>query len=123
MEVTEDVYKEFKRSYWREHKNNQKHRYYEILFSTLTVEEPDTDACEFYEEFESNEIPPDVLVSMDDECQRLLSCVSEIVRRRIILHFSYGYSYGMIASLEHVSINSVKTSIIKGIKKIKNFSG
>lgn len=119
VEVSEEVYKEYKRSYWREKKNNQKHAYYEIPFSSLSTEDPETDVSDYYNEFESGELPVDVLVSLTDEVQKLLSLVSKTAARRIFLHFSYAYTYEQIASLENVSSETIKESIVEGMKKIR----
>lgn len=119
VEVSEEVYKEYKRSYWRERKNNRKHAYYTIPFSALTVEDDEADASDYYDEFENGELPIDLMVSINDEVQRLLALVSETTGKRIVLHFSYGYTYEQIASMENVSADSIKESIVEGMKKIR----
>lgn len=117
--VSEKVFKEYKRSYWREHKNNLKHQYHEIPFSALTTGDSETEACDFYEEFESTGIPIDLMISLSDEVREYLSVVTETVGRRIVLHYSYGFTYEEIASLERVSIETIKECIKEGVKKIR----
>lgn len=122
VEVSEEVYKEFKRSYWREHKNNQKHRYYEIPFSALTVDDSETDACEFYEEFESNDLPLDVLMSVKEDCNKLLCSVSKKAMKRLILHYYYQFKIEDIAKMEGVSVQAIKNCLVRAKKEIeKNF--
>lgn len=119
VEVSEEVYKEYKRSYWRERKNNRKHAYYTIPFSALTVEDDDTDASECYGEFEDGELPIDLQVSLSDEWQRILSVVNPIVRRRMILHYIHSYTIEEIADMEEVSPQAIKNCFSEAKKKIK----
>lgn len=52
-------------------------------------------------------------------CEKLLSELSEIQRRRFILYYFYGFSYEGIAKLEGLSKMAVKYSIENAVKKLR----
>lgn len=118
VEVTKEVYDAYRQSYWNEKKNDMKHRYYTTPFSALEGGDEPEDC---FDEFEA---PEDIALNFEfsSECDRLLSVVSEVTARRIMLHYGHGYSYDEIAQMEGVSRMAICYCITAGMKKINIFS-
>ena len=64
----------------------------------------------------------DLLIRMDSykQLHAALEKLSEVQRRRLVKRFFDGMTYCEIADKENVSLNAVKDSITRALKKLKN---
>ena len=116
VEVTEEVYNAFRRSYWNEKKNNKRYRDKTYPFSALCG----SDSCEEkFSEFASDNCLVERETELRDEAERCFSMVTETMRRRLLLYYCHGYSIKEIAEMEQVSFDAVRQSIETGKEKIK----
>ena len=120
IEVSKDVYDEYRRDQWRMDKEDLKHSSNEIPFSALVGSEEDLDN---FREFAFDE----VFDEEDTENERLklaiqaLDMLSDKMRERYILHYLNGVTTKDIAESENVSEYSVKESLRLAQKKINIF--
>ncbi len=114
VEVTEKVYKAYIRSYWNEAKNDKKYYKHNFSLNTENLRERFNEPAD-----KSTDISE--MITNKDMCGRLLSCLSETERRRVELHYLYGYEKKEIAIMDKVSIQGVSQSIIGAVKKMKIF--
>lgn len=122
VEVSQEVYDEFRRGEWRISKNDDKHNANETPFSALVG--GGENAFENFDEFVDPEKLPDneVLRNEDRRLARIMLCeLSETKRRRFIMHYFDRLTTKEIADLEGVSEYSVKESIKKARCEIKLF--
>ncbi len=118
VEVNKEVYKAFKQSYWKE-KNNDR-SFYKHTYPISALEGANSQE-ERFEELTSKECPIEVLTEIKDELDSCLSMISETMRKRLLLYYSYGYSIKQIAEMDNVSFDAVKQSIMIGKEKIGKF--
>ena len=116
VEVSEEVYIAFKRSYWNEKKSDK--RYYDHTFPISALDGA------AYQEDRFNEMADDSsdfsgLIADRDLYERMLSCLSDKARRRIELYYFYGYKMSEIAQMEGVSTQKISVSIKRAIEKMK----
>lgn len=114
VEVTEKVYKAYIRSYWNEAKNDKKYYKHNFSLNTENLRERFNEPAD-----KSTDISE--MITNKDMCGRLLSCLSETERRRVELHYLYGYEKKEIAIMDKVSVQGVSQSIIGAVKKMKIF--
>lgn len=118
VEVSEEVYIAFKRSYWKEKNDNR--RFYKYTYPISALEGADTQEDRF-DELSAQDCPVEIQIESRDEQERYLSILSETMRRRLLLYYSYGYSIKQIAEMEKVSFDTCRESIKRGKEKIKKF--
>lgn len=116
VEVSEEVYIAFKRSYWNEKKSDK--RYYDHTFPISALDGAASQE-ERFDEMADDSSDFSVLIADRDLCERLLSCLSDTARRRIKLYYFYGYKMSEIAQMEGVSTQKISVSIKRAIEKMK----
>ncbi len=116
VEVTREVFKAFKHSYWNEKKSDR--RYYDHTFPISALDGAASPEDRFLELADDGSNSSD-LIADRDLCERLFSCLSDMARRRIKLYYFYGYKMSEIAQMEGISIQNVSVSIKRAIEKMK----
>ena len=122
VEVSEEVYCEYRRGLWRINKNEDKHRAGEIPFSALLG--GDGGEYENFHEFIDRENDPETILLERQKRQKAfegLSTLSAVMRERFILHFQNGMTTAEIAEMQGVSEYSVKESLKQARKKLKKY--
>ncbi len=115
VEVTREVFKAFKRSYWKE--KNSDRSLYKHTYSISALEGADSQEDSFCE-FAVDDLFPEYIADKD-LCDRLLSCLSETAKRRVELYYFNGLNMSEIAEIEGVSFQKISTSIKGALKKMK----
>lgn len=116
VEVSEEVYIAFKRSYWNEKKSDK--RYYDHTFPISALDGAASQE-ERFDEMADDSSDFSVLIADRDLCERLLSSLSDKARQRIELYYFYGYKMSEIAQMEGVSTQKISVSIKRAIEKMK----
>ena len=122
IKVTRAVFNEFRRGKWRISKNDDKHSANETPFSSL-LGGADGGFENFDEFIDYTHTPQTELErqkSKELACQAIMS-LSEVMRKRLILHYEEGLTVKKIAEIEGVSECRVKDSLRLAKKKIKKF--
>lgn len=116
VEVSEEVYIAFKRSYWNEKKSDK--RYYDHSFPISALDGAASQE-ERFDEMADDSSDFSVLIADRDLCERVLSSLSDKARQRIELYYFYGYKMSEIAQMEWVSTQKISVSIKRAIEKMK----
>lgn len=121
VEVSQDVYNEFRRGKWRIDKNEDKHHANEIPFSSLIGGEDGN--FENFHEFISDEGIPEKIVRdkmLTESLHKAIDSLNESERALIRAIFFDGlndYQYADRIGVSHQSINKRKKTILKKLKK------
>ena len=122
IEVTQEVYNEFRRGEWRIKKNDDKHRANEIPFSELIGN--DDDMLEFFSEFIDNRQSPESIIVEQTRIKELhsaMNMLSDLDQQLLQALFFDGLSEREYAELQGVSqptIHLKKVRILKYLKRI-----
>lgn len=116
IEVSEEVYIAFKRSYWNEKKSDK--RYYDHSFPISALDGAASQE-ERFDEMADDSSDFSVLIADRDFCERVLSSLSDKARQRIELYYFNGYKMSEIAQMEGVSTQKISVSIKRAIEKMK----
>lgn len=122
VEVSKEVYNEYRRGQWRMRKSEDKHRAGEIPFSALLG--GDGGGYENFHEFIDRENDPETVLLERQERQKAfegLNTLSAVMRERFILHFQKGMTTAEIAEMQGVSEYSVKESLKQARKKLEKY--
>lgn len=122
VEVTKEVYDEYRRGEWRISKNDDRHSANETPFSALVG--GDEGSFENFHEFVDLEHNPEVEM-VNAERRRIafqgLSRLSVKMRKRFILHYRDGMTVAEIAKAQGVSEYSIKDSLKRARKNLDLF--
>ncbi len=123
VEVTREVYNEFRRGEWRIEKNDNKHRANETPFSELIG--GDDGAFENFSEFIDNSLNPECIFAEHAKIKALysaMSMLSDVDKQLLQALFFDGLTEREYAELTGVFRNAVhkrKVRILAKLKKIK----
>ena len=123
VEVTREVYNEFRRGEWRIEKNDNKHRANETPFSELIG--GDDGAFENFSEFIDNSLNPECIFAEHAKIKALysaMSMLSDLDKQLLQALFFDGLTEREYAELTGVFRNAVhkrKVRILAKLKKIK----
>ena len=122
VEVTREVYNEFRRGEWRIEKNDDKHRTNETPFSELIG--GDDGAFENFCEFIDNSQNPELIFAEHAKIQALYSAVSmlsDLDKQLLQALFFDGLTEREYAELTGVYRNAVHKRKVRILEKLKNF--
>lgn len=120
IEVTKEVYEEYRRGEWRMTKENQKYLKNEIPFSALIGSQENLENFNefmFEETFNQEDIESERIKL----AKQALSILSDTMRERYISHYYVGLTTKEIAERDGVSEYSIKDSLKLAQKKINKF--
>ena len=122
VEVSQEVYDEFRRGEWRISKNDDKHSANETPFSSLVG--GDDDAFENFGEFVDSTNTPEHLCIEQAQNEKLYATLNDLAEydmRLIQSIFFDGMSEREYAELTYVCRNAVHKRKIRVLRKLKKF--
>ena len=122
IEVTEEVYNEFRRGEWRIKKNDERHREKEIPFSGLICN--NDDMLELFPEFIDNSQNPESIIVEQTRIKELHSAISKLsVLDKQLLQalFFDGLTEREYAELQGVSQPTIHLKKVRILKYLKTF--
>ena len=122
VEVTKEVYDEYRRGEWRIKKNDDRHKAHETPFSELTG--GDNGAFENFKEFADTKNTPENALMRKERillANSALCGLSVTMRRRFLTHYQDRLTAKRIAKIEGVSEYTVKESLKVARKKLDRF--
>lgn len=122
IEVTKEVYNEFRRGEWRIEKNDDKHRANETPFSELIG--GDDGAFENFSEFIDNSQNPECIFAEHVRIETLYSAMnmlSDLDKQLLQALFFDGLTERQYAELQGVSQPTIHWKKVRILKYLKNF--
>ena len=121
IEVTRDVYNEFRRGEWRIEKNDDKHRANETPFSDLIG--GDDGAFENFQEFLDNQNTPELQFEKSELINFLYCALDELrcedyqLIRALFFDGLNDYEYAALLGVSHQRINKRKQTTLERLRK------